>query len=129
MIDTIAGVTGPVLIATLLQTPIPPPPIEGPNPPTHLRGKQKTNQFVSQTEIFNVLSWKAPRSGSSVVKYEIYRTADLRDLIGIVSSSTPLRFIDHNRKKGVAYTYFIVSKDQFGNRSTPATIVVNPKCW
>ncbi len=94
-------------------------------PPSHLRGKQEANRFLSQTEFINHLTWDAPSLGLLPVSYKIYRDANLKHAIAIISSSDRLEFVDHNRKKGQTYTYYIVSVDQFGNGSVPATVTVS----
>jgi hypothetical protein len=100
------------------------PPIALIFPPTHLKGFQKANRFATQTDYVNILTWKPPLQGSPPVAYRIYYDSQLKKLVAVVSSHEHLKFKDHNRKKGKSYTYFIVSIDQFGNVSAPATVTV-----
>lgn len=95
-------------------------------PPANLTGNQLINQFLSQSEYFNVLQWNVPSLGEVPVAYRIYRDASLTDLAGIVdyTGNPQLEFVDHNRTPGISYTYYIVSVDSGGNVSAPASIVV-----
>ena len=94
-------------------------------PPAHLKGIQKANRFATQTEFINILSWQAPSSGRPPIAYRIYRDRSLTELVAVISANEKLQFKDHNRKKGKTYTYFIVSVDQSGSISTPASIKVS----
>lgn len=99
----------------------------GSSEPTHLRGKQAFNIFVTQTDIINILTWKAPSSGIPPVSYRIYRNRKLTKLAAEVRAHKKNRFRDHNRKKGVAYTYFVVAVDVAGQLSQPARVTVEPR--
>ncbi len=103
-----------------------PGPPTGIFPPTHLKGVQKKNRFLSQTDYSNVLKWKAPKEGNSPIGYKIYRLPQLEKAIGNVLASFPLEFKDHNRKAGKTYTYLIIAVDEFGTPSAPASITVRP---
>ncbi len=92
-------------------------------PPSNFKGFQKANRFAAQTDLVNVLTWNAPLQGNSPIAYLIYRDANLTQLIAKVPGDR-FKFKDHNRKKGRTYRYFIVSVDQFGNISPPATVKV-----
>jgi len=95
-------------------------------PPTHLRGVQKRKKNEKCVEYVNIISWRAPEEGNCPVAYKIYRDASLSKPIAFVSARKPLEFKDHNRKKNKVYSYFIVSIDQNGTASDPATIVIKP---
>lgn len=94
-------------------------------PPKNPLGTLIKNQFATQTDRINVLTWENPTEGNPPVIYLIYRNKELTDLIDTVSAKHRLIYIKHDRKKQ-PYTYFIVSVDQFGNKSKPAKIVVKP---
>lgn len=98
--------------------------VETVQPPRHLEGIQKANRFATQTDLVNILTWKAPSQGTVAVAYKIFRDSHLNKLLAVISSQQPLKFEDHNRKKGKTNTYFIVSIDSFGNISTPATVTI-----
>jgi len=98
-----------------------------PSPPIDLRGKQKACRFPSQTDLINIISWRAPLNEPLPAYYRIYRDAGLIDLVGIVFGSEPLIFKDHNRRKHIKYTYYIVSVSSEGTVSLPATLTVFPK--
>ena len=97
-----------------------------PLPPTNLEGIQRINKFATQEDIINILKWRAPKEGTSIVFYKIYRDKDLKKSIAQIPNHKPLRFEDHNRKKGKTYTYYIVSVDEFGDVSAPAKVTVRP---
>ena len=96
-----------------------------PLPPKNLRGKRIKNQFLTQTDLVNVLRWDPPINGAVPVAYKVYRT-NLNRLIGIVGAGRALNFEDHNRSKNITYTYYIVSVDAQDNNSLPASITVTP---
>lgn len=89
--------------------------------PTNLKGAQQVNRFFSQSDYMNVLTWNAPSLGDNPVSYSIYRNAALTDLAGVTQQ---LQFVDHNRKPGVQYSYYVVSVGASGNMSAPAMITV-----
>lgn len=97
-----------------------------PPPPRDLRGYQVKNRFATQRGLINVLRWKAPSHtcGCAPVAYRIYRDPALKKLVGEVSARRKLEFSDPKRRKGKAYSYFIVSVDRFGNFSRPAKVVI-----
>ncbi len=97
--------------------------IDSPLPPTHLRGRQVANKFVSSTDLVNIINWSPPDGGAPPVAYRIYREPQLTKLAAIISADGKLQFKDHNRKKGRTYRYFIVSVDAEGNQSEPAGII------
>ncbi len=102
--------------------------ISAPGQPTNLAGRQERNEFFTQIELFNVITWSAPAGGDpvSVAVYKIYRDAALTDLIGTIDAAAPLRFEDHNRKQNQVYTYFIVSESATEARSEASSIEVIP---
>jgi len=92
-----------------------------------LSGQQVKNQFATQTDLVNIISFKAPTGGAAPVLYRIYRDASLSILAGTVPSNGPLiTFQDHNRLPNRTYNYYIVSVDQTGAVSTIASISVPP---
>lgn len=94
------------------------------SPPQDIRVKQVKDQFAAQTDLINIISWKAPTSGNTPVLYKIYRNRQLTECVADVRKSSPnqenFKYLDHQRKKGQSYTYFIVSVDASGNISLPA---------
>lgn len=95
-----------------------------PLPPTDVDGFQTKCKYASQTDRMNVITWNPPLAGELPVAYRIYRNAALTDLAGTVPASGELVFYDHNRKKGVVYTYYIVSVGSTGTISTPVFISI-----
>nr|MBA3723258.1 hypothetical protein [Parachlamydiaceae bacterium] len=95
-----------------------------PQPPIKLKGTQHVNQFVTQKEHYNVITWSAPLEGSKPVEYHIYIDSDLKKNVAKVSAEGQLRFEDHNLKKGKEHSYYIVSVDKAGKVSKAAKVVV-----
>jgi fibronectin type 3 domain-containing protein len=95
-----------------------------PLPPTNLKGFQRANRFATQTDYVNILTWNVPIEGAPIVAYKIFRNKELSKLIAVISNQKPLKFEDHNRKKGKTYTYYIVSIDEAGNSSKSAKVKV-----
>jgi hypothetical protein len=93
-------------------------------PPRDLKAKQVENEFSTQADLINIITWKAPKQGSEPVAYRIYRDRKLTKLIAVISSHKRLRFNDHNRKKGKRYHYFIVSVDALDQFSAAVEISV-----
>lgn len=91
------------------------------NPPTNLEGKQKKNDFGVQYEYYNQLKW-TPSTSPGVAGYYIYRDGNK---IAQVDASTH-SYQDHNRKKGVAYTYAVTAFNSEGDESAPINVVINP---
>ena len=124
--------------------PIPPvPPIL--SSPIIGKLKQEEKRFVTQTDLINIIRWKAPQNASSIVGYQVYRrwwhsqedvSTDSAFHSFFIESKIPigtvpfnkkiLQFKDHNRRRGIAYTYYIVSIDANGNQSTPLIIHAPP---
>lgn len=94
-------------------------------PPTNLKGFQVKNKFATQTDYVNVLRWNLPTQGDPVVKYLIYRDAQLKDPIAVIPANAPREFRDHNRKNK-PYTYYIVAVNQTGHQSVAANITIEP---
>jgi hypothetical protein len=93
-----------------------------PFPPIDLHGHQVKNRFVSQTDIVNIITWKAADMGPTAVAFEIFRS-DPSQLAAIISAKSRLQFLDHNRRENQVDTYFIVAVDAAGAQSPPAEIV------
>ncbi len=94
--------------------------------PIDLGGFQIKNKFLNQTDLVNIITWKQPLLGEKPVLYKIYRDENLTTLVATIKTHQKLEFLDHNRKKGKAYSYFIVSISDDGDISSSATITVKP---
>jgi len=97
--------------------------------PRDLKGRQVENKFATQTDIINVISWKAPLIGPTPVAYKIYKDSELTQLLKTVkvspnSSKKNYEFVEHNREKGKTYHYYIVAVDSMGNTSLPAELSI-----
>lgn len=86
-------------------------------PATNVGGHQVSNNFGVQSELFNTFHWSASAS-TNIASYRIYRSGQLITTL----PATKTEYTDHNRKKGVTYTYEIVAVDTDGNTSAAATI-------
>lgn len=92
--------------------------------PENVTGFQKKCKYPSQTDVVNVLKW-TERDDSETVHFYIYRDS-LDNLIAIVPGTDRLEYFDHNRHKGVAYTYYIFAVSSSGVMSAPAVITIQP---
>jgi DNA-binding beta-propeller fold protein YncE len=90
-------------------------------PPTNLAAQKVGAVCMAQIDVINFLTWEVPL-GTTPVGYRVYRDSALTQLAG--STTTP-SFADHDRTPGQSYTYYVVSVDQFGNQSAPASITVS----
>ena len=90
-------------------------------PPSNLQGKQKKNDFGFEYELYNQLSWTSSPS-LEVIGYFVYR--DGKEIATVNPSAHSYQ--DHNRKKGVSYTYAITAFNSSGSESSPVNIVVRP---
>ena len=96
----------------------PPPTVQ---PPSYFKGTQKKNNFGLEYELYNQLEWTLSLS-PAVSEYLMYRDGQE---IASVGAST-FSYSDHNREKGVVYTYSITAADSAGNESVPVTVAVAP---
>lgn len=90
-------------------------------PPSNLQGKQKKNNFGLSYELYNQLTW-TPSPSNEIAGYNIYR--DGKKIASVDASINTYQ--DHNRKKGVPYTYSVTAFDASGSESAPINIVVKP---
>lgn len=90
-------------------------------PPSNLQGKQKKNDFGLEYELYNQLTW-SPSPSADTSGYFVYRDGKK---IATLDAST-YTYQDHNRKKGVTYTYAITAFNSSGGESTPVNVVITP---
>jgi Beta-1,3-glucanase/Bacterial Ig-like domain (group 3) len=92
-------------------------------PPRDLKVVQIKEQFATQIDYVNSITWKSPLTGTIPIFYKIYRDKSLKELVAVVKNNQGiLNYKDHNRKKGRPYFYFIISVDGLGNTSNSAEI-------
>lgn len=90
-------------------------------PPSNLQGTQKNNNFGLVYELYNQLTW-TPSPSPDVAGYFIYRDGTTIAMVDATTST----YSDHDRKKGVSYTYAITAFNATGNESSPVEIVITP---
>lgn len=87
------------------------------------QGKQIRNRYLTQNDLVNRITWTVV--GTSLpISYSIYRDAQLTDLAGTVLATEPFVFLDHNRKQGVSYTYYIIGTNRVGTTSEPVIVTI-----
>lgn len=91
------------------------------SPPENLSGEQIVNRFLFVAELFNELRWNASLSLDTVV-YHIYRDGVL--IATVPATETPLMYEDHDRTRGVSYTYTVTAVNAQGIESDPETITI-----
>lgn len=106
-----------------------PTPPENLFPPEHVRGHQTKNRFATQTDIINILTWRAPSRGIPPVKYQIFRDAALTHLVATLpaDAQSKFKFKDHNRREHKTYTYYLVSVNAENRHSTPVVVTIEPQ--
>ena len=87
------------------------------SPTSTLTGKQKTNRFLAQSELYNQLQWTAS-SLPNIVFYRVYRNGTL------IAEVTELEYKDHHRIEGKVDTYLVTSVDSSGNEGFPQTVTL-----
>jgi PKD repeat protein len=93
-------------------------------PPIFLKGEQKGNKFLTQTEYVNTIEWRAPQTGISPVAYRIYTDPLLTNLIANIPALSEVQaYSIHNQKKGSS-TYYMISVGSSGEVSTSTPMVV-----
>lgn len=96
--------------------------------PVNFAGCKIINRFLLQIDRVNRLTWSAPTVGNPPVAYQLYRDANLTQLVATVPATTVLQYDDHNRSPFVNDTYYIVSVDGSGTMSAPASTTVTQYC-
>ena len=95
-----------------------------PLPPTSLACLEKKNQFLTQADVINVITWAPASSGTAATRYIIYRDS-LLNPIGEVAANEPLIFYDHNRKPTTAALYYVKAVSEAGAKSSEAVVVIH----
>ena len=103
---------------------------DGPGIPKNVQGFQLKNQFATQTDIMNVITWQVPSTGNPPITYKIFKDIHLTQLIGIVNANKQqklFKFKIHNRKSDRAYTYYIVAINENGLQSSAVEVNIENK--
>ena len=106
---------------------VPPTPIPS-NTPVNFSGCMVKNVFLMQTDYINRLTWSAPTTGNKPAAYKIYRDAGLTQLITKIPAGGVLQYEDHNRNPNVEYSYYIITIDDAGGRSSAVKTTVTQSC-
>jgi YVTN family beta-propeller protein len=73
-----------------------------------VNGQARRNQFLGQTELYNVVTWSAP-SGVTPTEYRVFRDSAYQNLVTTVPAGGCLCYQDHNLCPSTAYTYYVVA--------------------
>lgn len=92
-------------------------------PPANLTAHQEMRPLATRVEYINVLNWDAPATGETPASYRVYRDSELAGIVYYTGSQS-FAFMDHNRPKGMQYTYCVYSVDIEGNISEPACVTI-----
>lgn len=90
------------------------------DPPTGLSASRQFNEFPTQKEYFNRLSWQASPS-AGIASYRIFRDGVL---IGQVPASQ-LFFEDHRQPKNQRVTYAVRAVNSSGEESSAVSVTLN----
>jgi len=110
---------GPSARSSQVVTVLPPSP-QPPASPSHFKGKSRRNQFATQTEYFNHLTWN-PSFDPTIVAYQLFRNGRL---IASIPASGPFVYNDQNRQKNSHDVYTLIAVNAEGLQSIPVIITV-----
>lgn len=87
---------------------------------------QVKSEFLNANYRANVLTWLPPGSGATPTSYQIYRDANLTDLIATIPGCGPFTYTDPKCKKGKCYTYYLVCLNDQGV-SPAISVTLDPR--
>ena len=91
------------------------------------QGCKLEDTFLFQQDLINQLTWSV--TGPSLpVSYQIYRDAQLTNLIASISPTGPLQYFDHNQMPNATGIYYLVGTNSVGTSSNPIQITVTQDC-
>lgn len=93
-------------------------------PPSFVTGKSIANNFLTQKDLTNVITWQAPIAGITPIAYKIYSDSELTTLLTIIPARSSFKFIQNNIQPNSISHYWITSVDAQGNQSQPTFIEV-----
>ena len=96
-------------------------------PPMNVQGIQFSNQYITETEFFNRVSWQQPFSSLAIIQYNVYRNAGLTDLAATVYPWQPFEFIQHNVDPKLTYSYYVESVGDDSAHSTAVGVTIYPR--
>lgn len=96
-------------------------------PPSSITSQSVSNQFLTQINLTNIISWKAPLFGMTPVAYKIYSDNELTKLLAIIPARKYLKYIDNNVQPKTTYHYWITSVNDQGDQSQPEFIEITTK--
>lgn len=108
--------------------PPPPPPVIMPMPPRNVKGVQTKNDFATFSDRINTITWEAPHGGSAPAYYQIYRDSvkEHKEHLADIPAHEKLIYKDPHRKRGEAYTYYLLTVDGENKKSHAMKITVRP---
>ena len=93
-------------------------------PPVNFKGKVNYNEFLTQTDWFNILTWN-PSQSTYVLQYNLYRNSEL--IATFPAGSSYYKYEDHNRHENVTYVYTLTAVGTNGIASLPVTVTITIK--
>ena len=98
-------------------TELPPPsPERTPLQPICINGKQKTDRFAAQSELYNTISW-CPSPSMGAVKYNLYRNGVL---IKSINANDELTYEEHDVTEAIVYS--VTAVNSFGEESPAVSV-------
>lgn len=97
--------------------------VVGPQPVNELTVTQQSTDETTRSKknnsYDNILKWKAPRLGPSIVAYRIYLDRELQYMVGEIPSKNRkrIKIVHRHVNPSRTHKYFVVSVDEFGNES------------
>lgn len=95
-----------------------------PLPPRKVKGQQTKNDFATQSERINKITWKAPFGGGVPASYRIYNDPTLKNLVAEIPAEGILLYEEPYRRRGKEYTYYLVTVDGKKRMSDPVKVVI-----
>jgi hypothetical protein len=120
LVTTVSGVAAAVLTLSEDGLPVTVTSIVGPDAemfslsltltPFVVRTEQQLNRFPRYADLMNVITWEP--ASFPVISYEIFLAPNLTTPLAVIPAGQPLSYVDHKRKVGVEYTYYIFALNE-----------------
>jgi YVTN family beta-propeller protein len=103
---SVVETTGNITIATIIVGSI--PRLLAVTPFSFVVGLAKKDIFLTQTELFNQVSWESPTVVTAVTEYRVYRDEALTERIATLPP-TQFVFEEHNLEKDQSFRYYVTA--------------------